>query len=191
MESSLNILSSYSCSLSSPINFSREDIKFDLCFLFWLPLLQFVRPSPLTLIIVLNSLLAFLSPALPPLNSSSKLPSDFVPRLLHSFTWSLTSKAWTLAPSPRLPQQMCKQLLSLQVLVDNDLCSELSPFCLPSTYCCLRLWGSEAPHPVPACEGVSECVETFPPSQLPPWDAGLCPFIFFPFYLLPYPILWR
>lgn len=35
------------------------------------PLLQFVRPSPLTLITVLNSLLAFLSPALPPLNSSS------------------------------------------------------------------------------------------------------------------------
>ena len=103
-----------------------------------------------------------------------------------SFTWSLTPKAWTLAPSPRLPQQVCKQPLSLQVLVDNDLCSELSPFCLPSTYCCLRLWGSEAPHPVPACEGVSECVETFPPSQLPPWDAGLCPKSFYFFPLLPF-----
>ena len=84
MESSLNILSSYPCSLSSPVNFSIGDTKF-VCFLFWWPLLQIVRPLPLTLIIVLNSLLAFLSPALPPLNSSSKLPSDFVPRL-HPFS---------------------------------------------------------------------------------------------------------
>ena len=101
-----------------------------------------------------------------------------------SFTWSLTPKAWTLAPSPHLPQQVCKQPLSLQVLVGNDLRSEFSPFWLPGIYCSIQLWGSEALCPVPAREWVSDYVETFPPSQLPPWDAGLCPKSFYFFFLI-------
>lgn len=59
-----------------------------------------------------------------------------------------------------------------------------SLFCLLSICCCwVPLEGPEAPLPIPACEGVSECAETLPASCPPPWGAGPCSEILCPFSL--------
>ena len=61
------------------------------------------------------------------------------------------------------------------MLVGSDLCAQFSAFCLPHTYCCILLWGCEVPI-VPTSEGVSECAETFTPSQFLPQGTGLVPY---------------
>ena len=83
----------------------------------------------------------------------------------------------------------------------HDLCGKFSLFCLPSTCCCVPLWGDCEKLPlwwaplVPAWWGhFWECAETFPPSLLPPQgaDPPLKFFVsFFYLYLLPYLILRR
>ena len=78
-----------------------------------------------------------------------------------------TPQAWAWAPSPH-SSWTWKPFLGWKVLFDNDLSGEFSPFCLPSTCCCVPLWGFVVPPPDPACEGGSECVETCPPSRPPP-----------------------
>ena len=65
--------------------------------------------------------------------------------------------------------------------VDSDLCSHTS-----------FLVAAAAASAFHASEEASQCVETFPPSQLPPRGAGLIPILLsrFFFFLLPYPRTW-
>ena len=71
-----------------------------------------------------------------------------------------TLKPRASAPSPCLPWWACKQHLSWKVLVNNNPCDELSPFCLLSTCCYILLRGSRASF-FPTHARVSKCEETF------------------------------
>ena len=50
----------------------------------------------------------------------------------------------SLSTQPSLFMGM-KAVSWLEVLLGSDLCSEFSPFCLPSTCCCVTLWGFVVP----------------------------------------------
>lgn len=108
MKSSLNTLPFLPYSFPSPVHFSKVVIKLDLCFLFWLPLFWFVRPSFLTSII-LNSLLAFLLPTLPLVIHPLSHPLVFVPHLRPTFQgfldalWATSLRSSHMAVCPLLP----------------------------------------------------------------------------------------
>ena len=63
-----------------------------------------------------------------------------------------TPQAWAWAPSPH-SSWTWKPFLGWKVLFDNDLSGEFSPFCLPSTCCCVPLWGFVVPPPRPCLWG--------------------------------------
>lgn len=86
--------------------------------------------------------------------------------------------------------------LSWGVVAGNTICACLSLLCLPQTrfYISPRLQISPYVLAVlTASEGPSQCVETFPLSQLPPKkaDSVPIPYSFFFFYLFSNPVMWR
>ena len=96
-------------------------------------------------------------------------------------------------PAPAGEQRSCSGWCVL--LGTDPLCGNLSA--LPSAPLWLRSppWLRSFPPLPPAVsahEGASSCVETFPPSRLPPTGAGPVPILclYFFFFLLPYPGTW-
>ena len=108
-----------------------------------------------------NSGTLSLFPGLPQRSQSPLRISSWQPTSV--FSLGSDTSIWALHPDPPLHisggREACELLLSWEVLLSNDLCSEFSPFCLLSTYCSLP---SEIPklYPDPTCERVSENVET-------------------------------
>ena len=108
-----------------------------------------------------------------------------LPQLYHTSPLRLSS--WQSLPVLSLESDLQSLSLSFQplsalegmqtsvsdweVVVSFHPCVEFSQHCLPHTCCCSLLWGSKVP-PVPAHEGFSGCVETFPSSQFSP--RGVC-----------------
>ena len=93
-----------------------------------------------------------------------------------SSPWDLTSKARASAPSPHPPWCVSRQASqvgeSWSALI---LCEGISPFCPLHPFCYAPLCGSKAsppPTPISTSEGASQCVESFPSSQLPPRGSG-------------------
>ena len=133
-----------------------------------------------------------LSPGLSHLHCTSTLRGRQSTPILHrsqpqSSPWGRTPKAWASAPSPDSLWWVSKQLLCWEMPIGIDLCAKFSVLCLLCTCCCTPLWGSKAPL-VPICEGVSKCVKTFPPSQLPPHGTRPIPFslyLYFHSFFLP------
>ena len=106
------------------------------------------------------------------------VPSEY----LHSQPRS-SAEDWPCRPEPLHPapprcgrMRACELLLSGEVLF-GAISVVNSPFCLRSTF--LAALPSEFPKlpTAPVCEGISWCVETFPPSHLPPRGAGPQPLI--------------
>ena len=123
-----------------------------------------------------------LFPGLPPgslwFTSLFRLCSHSQPR---SSPWDLTSEARASAPSPNPSRRVSRQASQAgdccSALI---LCAGISPLCPLHPCCCALLRGPEAstpPPPISASEGASYCVETFPPSQLPPRGAGPVPIL--------------
>ena len=96
-------------------------------------------------------------------------------------SWSLSSQP---PPTPAVEQ---RSLSGWWVLAGTDpLCRNLSA--LPSAPCCCTLLCGSKASPLcypqsPPVKGASECVETFPPSQLPPTGAGPVPILLSLFFL--------
>ena len=93
--------------------------------------------------------------------------------------WSLS---WGQMMNPHLPVQLSVWATSLWAVAVRCL------FCVgfffsPPSY--VALWYSKTPHR-PACERVSYCLETSPPSRHPPQDGSLSLFSLFVFYILSY-----
>lgn len=66
-------------------------------------------------------------------------------------------EAWASAPRPYLPQGCANSFSSWEGLVANDLCGDVSLFCLLRT-CCRVPSGTELPvWPCFACEGFQAC----------------------------------
>ena len=111
-----------------------------------------------------------------------------LPQLYHPSPLSLSS--WQSLPVLSLGSDLQSLSLSSQplpaledrqtsvsgwaVVISFHPCVEFSQYCPPHTCCCTLLWGSKVP-PAPTHERFSRCVETFPPSQLPPWGVGSKP----------------
>ena len=100
-----------------------------------------------------------------PLRLSSRQPLPVL-----SLGSDLQSLSLSSQPLPAL-EGMQTSVSGWAVAISFHPCVEFSQDCLSHTYCCTLLWGSKVP-PAPAREGFSGCVETFPPSQLPPRGEG-------------------
>ena len=92
------------------------------------------------------------------------------------------TKVGASAPRPHPPRWVSRQASRAgEYWLALILCVGISPLCPQHPYCCALLSGSEASPPPPpavsAMEGASQCVETFPPSQLPPTGAGPIPIL--------------
>ena len=102
-----------------------------------------------------------------------------------------TPQAWAWAPSPH-SSWTWKPFLGWKVLFDNDLSGEFSPFCLPSTCCCVPLWGFIVPPPTLPVRGVlSVWKPVLLQDPLPRVKVSIAKsFVYFLFlYLLPWLIL--
>ena len=110
-----------------------------------------------------------------------------------SSSWDPTSEARASAPSPRPPQRVSRQASQAgECWLAPILCAGISPLCPLHPCCCALLRGSEAsplPHPVSASEGASQCVESFPPSQLPSIGAGPIHILLSLFFLFSFALL--
>ena len=108
-----------------------------------------------------------------------------------SSPWYPTSKARASAPSPCPPWWMSREASQAgECWLALILCAGISPLCPLHPCCCALLHGSEAsslPTPISTSEGASKCVETFPPSQLPPRGTDPVPILLslFPFFFCP------
>ena len=107
----------------------------------------------------------------------------------------LTSKDQASVPNPHLPQWVSRQAFQAGKCCSAlTLCAGFSSLCPPHLllHSPLRLQSSTS---VPASEGTSQCMETFPLSQLPPSGTDPIPilffFIIFFFFLLPYTVMWK
>ena len=104
-----------------------------------------------------------------------------------SSPWDPTSEARASAPSPCPPRWVSRQASRAgECWLAPILCAGISPLCPLHPCRCTLLHGSEAspvPPAVSALEGASYCVETFPPSQLPPRGAGPILMLLSPFFL--------
>ena len=104
------------------------------------------------------------------------------------------TEARASAPSPCPPRRGSRQASRAgECCSAPSLCAGISPLCPPHPCGCALLRGSEASPPATRSlcpRRGSYCVETFPPSQLPPRGAGPIPILLSLFFLLPYPGTW-
>ena len=102
----------------------------------------------------------------------------------------LTSKAQASATSPTHPSVWADKplrLLSAGLHWSSVWESVLFALCTPVAVLSSVALKLPPPPPISTNEGAPYCVETFPPSQLPPRWAGPVPILLSLFFLLPYP----
>ena len=128
---------------------------------------------------LLDSLLASCG-ALAPFRLSSRSQPQSSP-------WGLTSKAQASTSSPHPPWRVSREAYQAgECWSALILCAGISPLCPLHPCCCTLLCDSEGfplPTPCPPSEGAPECVETFPPSQLPLKGLGPIPILLSLFFL--------
>ena len=89
----------------------------------------------------------------------------------------------SLSTKPQSPWWAHQTFFSWEVLFSTNLCGEFSLFSPLSTCCYVPIWGSKTLSDS-ACEAVSECAKTSPPSWPPLRGTGPGPQIFCIFFIL-------